>query len=79
MTKWKDARNVNYLCFIRIHCVPLLTSRILLRFILTVTMGVVFQARVRMVLAYLFAQLTLWARGRSGGLLVLGSANVDEA
>ena len=32
-----------------------------------------------MVLAYLFAQLTLWARGRSGGLLVLGSANVDEA
>ncbi|KAK2173886.1 hypothetical protein NP493_843g01010 [Ridgeia piscesae] len=37
------------------------------------------QARVRMVLAYLFAQLTLWARGRSGGLLVLGSANVDES
>lgn len=37
-----------------------------------------FQARVRMVLAYLFAQLSLWARGRSGGLLVLGSANVDE-
>ncbi|XP_069139363.1 glutamine-dependent NAD(+) synthetase-like [Argopecten irradians] len=36
------------------------------------------QARVRMVLAYLFAQLVLWARGRSGGLLVLGSANVDE-
>ncbi|KAL4233249.1 Glutamine-dependent NAD(+) synthetase [Mactra antiquata] len=36
------------------------------------------QARVRMVLAYLFAQLTLWARGRPGGLLVLGSANVDE-
>ncbi|KAJ8315536.1 hypothetical protein KUTeg_007686 [Tegillarca granosa] len=36
------------------------------------------QARVRMVLAYLFAQLCLWARGRSGGLLVLGSANVDE-
>lgn len=32
-----------------------------------------------MVLAYLFAQLMLWARGRSGGLLVLGSANVDEA
>lgn len=30
-------------------------------------------------LAYLFAQLMLWARGRSGGLLVLGSANVDEA
>ncbi|XP_064628246.1 glutamine-dependent NAD(+) synthetase-like [Lineus longissimus] len=36
------------------------------------------QARLRMVLAYLFAQLTLWARGKSGGLLVLGSANVDE-
>lgn len=31
-----------------------------------------------MVLAYLFAQLTLWARGRMGGFLVLGSANVDE-
>ena len=38
------------------------------------------QARVRMVLSYLFAQLMLWVRGRpSGGLLVLGSANVDEA
>ncbi|KAB7496421.1 Glutamine-dependent NAD(+) synthetase, partial [Armadillidium nasatum] len=37
------------------------------------------QARLRMVLAYLFAQLLLWARGRAGGLLVLGSANVDEA
>ncbi|NXF07417.1 NADE synthetase, partial [Smithornis capensis] len=37
------------------------------------------QARVRMVLAYLFAQLTLWARGMPGGLLVLGSANVDES
>ncbi|XP_014665788.1 PREDICTED: glutamine-dependent NAD(+) synthetase-like [Priapulus caudatus] len=36
------------------------------------------QARLRMVLAYLFAQLTLWARGRPGGLLVLGSGNVDE-
>lgn len=31
-----------------------------------------------MVLAYLFAQLTLWTRGMPGGLLVLGSANVDE-
>uniref|UniRef100_A0A8C6WYW7 Glutamine-dependent NAD(+) synthetase n=1 Tax=Neogobius melanostomus TaxID=47308 RepID=A0A8C6WYW7_9GOBI len=29
------------------------------------------QARVRMVLAYLFAQLCLWARGKPGGLLVL--------
>lgn len=37
------------------------------------------QARVRMVLAYLFAQLSLWAQGRPGGLLVLGSANVDES
>jgi NAD+ synthase (glutamine-hydrolysing) len=36
------------------------------------------QARTRMLIAYLFAQLTLWARGRSGSLLVLGSANVDE-
>uniref|UniRef100_A0A6M2DX11 Glutamine-dependent NAD(+) synthetase n=1 Tax=Xenopsylla cheopis TaxID=163159 RepID=A0A6M2DX11_XENCH len=32
-----------------------------------------------MVLAYLFAQLMLWVRSRPGGLLVLGSANVDEA
>lgn len=37
------------------------------------------QARLRMVLAYLFAQLLPWARGRQGGLLVLGSANVDES
>ncbi|XP_061612208.1 glutamine-dependent NAD(+) synthetase isoform X4 [Phyllopteryx taeniolatus] len=37
------------------------------------------QARVRMVLAYLFAQLGLWTRGKPGGLLVLGSANVDES
>ncbi|NXP87166.1 NADE synthetase, partial [Passerina amoena] len=37
------------------------------------------QARIRMVLAYLFAQLTLWARRMPGGLLVLGSANVDES
>ncbi|XP_050390944.1 glutamine-dependent NAD(+) synthetase [Patella vulgata] len=36
------------------------------------------QARIRMVIAYLFAQLTLWARGKPGGLLVLGSSNVDE-
>jgi len=32
-----------------------------------------------MVLAYLFAQLMQWVRGRSGSLLVLGSANVDES
>ncbi|KAJ3810791.1 hypothetical protein F5876DRAFT_41074 [Lentinula aff. lateritia] len=37
------------------------------------------QARLRMVLAYLFAQLLPWVRGRVGGLLVLGSANVDES
>lgn len=37
------------------------------------------QARIRMVLSYLFAQLMLWVRNRPGGLLVLGSANVDEA
>lgn len=36
------------------------------------------QARLRMVLAYMFAQLLPWVRGKSGGLLVLGSANVDE-
>lgn len=37
------------------------------------------QSRVRMVMSYLLAQLLLWARGRPGGLLVLGSANVDES
>ncbi|XP_076686805.1 NAD synthetase isoform X3 [Andrena cerasifolii] len=37
------------------------------------------QARLRMVIAYLFAQLMLWVRGRPGGLLVLGSSNVDES
>uniref|UniRef100_A0A8C1THG7 Glutamine-dependent NAD(+) synthetase n=1 Tax=Cyprinus carpio TaxID=7962 RepID=A0A8C1THG7_CYPCA len=37
------------------------------------------QARIRMILAYLFAQLCLWAQGKPGGLLVLGSANVDES
>ncbi|KAF8967658.1 hypothetical protein BDZ97DRAFT_1903242 [Flammula alnicola] len=37
------------------------------------------QARLRMVLAYMFAQLLPWVRGRNGGLLVLGSANVDES
>lgn len=37
------------------------------------------QARLRMVFAYLFAQLAPWVQGRSGGLLVLGSANVDES
>ncbi|KAF9453533.1 glutamine-dependent NAD(+) synthetase with GAT domain-containing protein [Macrolepiota fuliginosa MF-IS2] len=37
------------------------------------------QARLRMVLSYLLAQLLPWARGKNGGLLVLGSANVDES
>jgi NAD+ synthase (glutamine-hydrolysing) len=37
------------------------------------------QARLRMVVAYFFAQLSLWAAGRPGSLLVLGSANVDES
>jgi NAD+ synthase (glutamine-hydrolysing) len=39
------------------------------------------QARLRMVLAYLLAQLLPWLRGSGSGgfLLVLGSANVDEA
>ncbi|CAG8525148.1 6045_t:CDS:10 [Paraglomus brasilianum] len=36
------------------------------------------QARLRMVVAYLFAQLMPWVRNRPGGLLVLGSANADE-
>ncbi|WPK26608.1 hypothetical protein PUMCH_003966 [Australozyma saopauloensis] len=36
------------------------------------------QARLRMILSYLFAQLLPWTKGREGGLLVLGSANVDE-
>ncbi len=36
------------------------------------------QARIRMVTAYLFAQLLPWVTGRKGFLLVLGSANVDE-
>ena len=31
------------------------------------------QARSRMVVAYLFAQLVLWTRNRPGGLLVLGN------
>jgi len=36
------------------------------------------QARLRMVLAYLLAQLIPWTRDDKGFLLVLGSANVDE-
>jgi NAD+ synthase (glutamine-hydrolysing) len=36
------------------------------------------QARLRMVMAYVLAQLLPWVRGRRGFLLVLGSANVDE-
>lgn len=37
------------------------------------------QARLRMVVSYMFAQLLPWVRGKNGGLLVLGSANVDES
>ncbi|GMI03239.1 hypothetical protein TrLO_g15009 [Triparma laevis f. longispina] len=36
------------------------------------------QARLRMVLAYMLAQLLPWCRGKNGFLLVLGSGNVDE-
>ena len=36
------------------------------------------QARLRMVISFLFAQLMMWGRGKIGFLLVLGSANVDE-
>lgn len=37
------------------------------------------QARVRMVTAYLFAQLACYFGKKSGSLLVLGSSNVDES
>ncbi|CAM6096271.1 unnamed protein product [Calypogeia fissa] len=37
------------------------------------------QARIRMVIAFMFASLLPWVRGKAGFLLVLGSANVDEA
>jgi len=37
------------------------------------------QARLRMVVSYLLAQLLPWVRGRQGWLLVLASANVDES
>ncbi|KAL6764256.1 hypothetical protein V8C86DRAFT_3017388 [Haematococcus lacustris] len=37
------------------------------------------QARLRMVISFLLAQLLPWVRGKQGWLLVLGSANVDEA
>ena len=37
------------------------------------------QARLRMVLSYLFAQMLPWVRKREGTLLVLGTGNVDEA
>jgi NAD+ synthase (glutamine-hydrolysing) len=39
---------------------------------------VVAQARSRMVVAFILAQLLPWSRGHQGFLLVLGSANVDE-
>ncbi|MYG00388.1 NAD(+) synthase [Candidatus Poribacteria bacterium] len=37
------------------------------------------QARLRMVISYLFAQTLPWVRNRRGTLLVLGTGNVDEA
>lgn len=37
------------------------------------------QARLRMVMAYLLAQLLPWVRSKTGYLLVLSSGNVDEA
>jgi NAD+ synthase (glutamine-hydrolysing) len=37
------------------------------------------QARMRMVLSYLFASLLPWVRGHNGYLLVLSCGNVDEA
>lgn len=37
------------------------------------------QARLRMVMSYLFAQTLPWVYGKSGSLLVLGSSNVDES
>lgn len=36
------------------------------------------QARVRMVIAFLFASLMPWVQSKSGFFLVLGSSNVDE-
>lgn len=36
------------------------------------------QARIRMVLAYLFGAMLPWCHGKPSSLLVLGSANVDE-
>ncbi|KAG7035492.1 Glutamine-dependent NAD(+) synthetase [Cucurbita argyrosperma subsp. argyrosperma] len=36
------------------------------------------QARIRMVLAFMFASLLPWVHGKSGFYLVLGSSNVDE-
>lgn len=37
------------------------------------------QARIRMVLAYLYAQASLVYYNRPGSLLVLGTSNVDES
>ncbi|KAJ1327327.1 NAD+ synthetase [Batrachochytrium salamandrivorans] len=42
------------------------------------SMHIMAQARLRMVISYLFAQLLPWTRDRRASLLVLGSANVDE-
>ncbi|CAK1368356.1 unnamed protein product [Cercospora beticola] len=37
-----------------------------------------FQSRSRMILAYALGQLVTWSLSKPGGLLILGSANVDE-
>ena len=46
--------------------------------VVTCVVFLLLQARNRMVLSYLFAQLVPWTRNKGGNLLVLGSANVDE-
>ncbi|KAL2917487.1 glutamine-dependent NAD(+) synthetase [Polyrhizophydium stewartii] len=47
-------------------------------YVLTVLISRRIKARLRMVIAYLFAQLLPWTRNNRGSLLVLGSANIDE-
>ena len=47
--------------------------------LLSFAVGHARKARLRMVMSYMFAQLLPFVRGRQGGLLVLGSANVDES
>ena len=36
------------------------------------------QSRIKMVLNYHFAQLTLWSKGSEGNLLVLGTSNAED-